>query len=95
MNTVEARESPQKALLKHLGQLPNQLTAIRLALVPLLWILALTEHTFYLGLGVALACLTDALDGIVARKLNLVSDFGARFDSLADNLLARRPSSGC
>jgi cardiolipin synthase len=88
MNTTEVRVSSQAALVEHLGQLPNRLTATRLLLVPVLWALALSQQPFYLGLGVAVACLTDALDGIVARKWNLVSDFGARFDSLADNILA-------
>lgn len=79
---------PKSPLLSHLKQRPNQLTAARLLLIPVLWFLALSSQSLYLGIGIAITFLTDVLDGFVARRTNQVSDFGAKFDSLADNILA-------
>lgn len=68
----------------------NFVTSIRLlALVPLLWTIALGDKNgawiclfWYLFAGG-----TDILDGFLARKLELVSKFGAMLDLLADRLL--------
>ena len=65
----------------------NYLSALRLALVPVLWVLALLELPFYLGVGLAVAGLTDVLDGPVARATGRTSRYGAQLDSLADILL--------
>ena len=74
-------------MLNQLKYLPNQLTALRLLLIPILWICAVQGLSIWVGVGLAVAYLTDILDGIAARKLNLLSAFGSKFDSLADNLL--------
>jgi len=76
------------ALRRHLGTLPNQLTASRLALVPVLWGLALLGEPVWLGIGVMAASITDMLDGYLSRRWNQTSEFGARLDSIADHLLA-------
>ena len=76
------------ALRRHLGTLPNQLTASRLALVPVLWWLALLGEPGWLGIGVMVASITDMLDGYLSRRWNQTSEFGARLDSIADHLLA-------
>jgi cardiolipin synthase (CMP-forming) len=73
---------------RHLGTLPNQLTASRLALVPVLWGLALLGEPVWLGIGVMAASITDMLDGYLSRRWNQTSEFGARLDSIADHLLA-------
>lgn len=80
--------STKDPLLSQLRQRPNQLTAARLIFIPILWCLALSGNSLYLGIGIAITFLTDVLDGFVARRTNQVSDFGAKFDSLADNILA-------
>ncbi|HEV2129897.1 MAG TPA: CDP-alcohol phosphatidyltransferase family protein [Longimicrobiaceae bacterium] len=67
--------------------IPNLLTALRLLLLPLLWWLVLTERTVWLGVGIAIAGITDKLDGVLARRLNATSAWGSRFDSMADHLL--------
>ncbi|MCI0393957.1 MAG: CDP-alcohol phosphatidyltransferase family protein [Chloroflexi bacterium] len=72
---------------QHLKTIPNQLTAIRFVLIPILWLLAVLKQPVLIGLGLCVALVSDALDGPIARWLNQASDFGARFDSLADNLL--------
>lgn len=46
-----------------------------------------TKNIFYAGLIFALAGLTDALDGRIARKYNMTSKVGAALDPLADKLM--------
>lgn len=61
---------------------PNALSAARIAAVPLLLVLAWTGQPTAFVVMFALAALTDALDGWLARRLNQVSELGARFDSI-------------
>lgn len=74
-------------LLLQLKRWPNQLTALRLLLIPGLWAMALLDQPWLVGLGLVLALLTDVLDGLLARWLKQTSPFGAAFDSLADKAL--------
>jgi phosphatidylglycerophosphate synthase len=71
---------------EHLRTLPNQLTVLRLALVPLLWTAAAFGLGAVVAVGLALAAATDALDGYLARRLGQVSAFGSRLDAVADTL---------
>ena len=75
-------------LRRNLGTLPNQLTASRLVLLPVLWVLALLGEPVWLGIGVLAASVTDMLDGYLSRRWNQTSAFGARLDAMADHLLA-------
>ena len=68
--------------------LPNLLSGTRVALVPVLWILALRGEAVAVGVGLVAAGLTDVLDGPLARRSNAASARGAALDSLGDNLLA-------
>jgi cardiolipin synthase (CMP-forming) len=70
-----------------LKTIPNQLTAARLVLIPVMWVLAWLKLPVYIGIGTFASFVTDVLDGHIARRLNQVSEFGGKFDSLADNLL--------
>lgn len=65
----------------------DHLTAFRLLALPALWALALTGHGVALGIGLALAGLTDVLDGPVARRTGRSTRFGSQLDSIADLLL--------
>lgn len=65
----------------------DNLTLARLLSVPVLWVLAWLEATLWLGVGLALAGLTDVLDGPVARHTGKSSRFGGQMDSTADILL--------
>ncbi|HET7233424.1 MAG TPA: CDP-alcohol phosphatidyltransferase family protein [Longimicrobium sp.] len=76
------------ALRRHMRTLPNQLTATRLAMVPVLWVLAVFNRPVWLGVGVAVAGATDVLDGYLSRRWHQTSEFGSRLDSVADHLLA-------
>lgn len=65
----------------------DALTLVRLAAVPVLWALAYLELNVYLGIGLAVAGLTDVLDGPVARMTKRSSRYGSQLDSVADILL--------
>lgn len=74
-------------LRQELTKIPNQLTAVRLLLIPVLWVFALQGNSLFVGVGLVIAFLTDGFDGLIARQLRQTTEFGAKFDSLADNLL--------
>ena len=71
--------------------LPNKLTVLRLCLVPVIifvLLLPVSMATNIIGAFVFLAtALTDMLDGKIARKYNLVTDFGKFLDPLADKFM--------
>jgi len=70
--------------------LPNKLTILRIALVPFFVAAMLINFPFrYLAALVlfAVASLTDMLDGKIARKYGLVTNFGKFMDPLADKVL--------
>ena len=60
---------------------------MRLAAVPFLWILVALRETTWLGIGVAVAALTDVLDGVIARRIRHTTEWGSRLDSIADHTL--------
>ena len=67
---------------------PNILTIIRMALIPVFWMLMMVYNLNEWALTVfIIASLTDVLDGYIARKCNLITDFGKLFDPLADKLM--------
>lgn len=71
--------------------LPNKLTLIRIALIPVFLFFLMTEfvpYSVYVALAVfIIAAATDALDGHIARSRGLVTDFGKFADPLADKIL--------
>lgn len=70
--------------------MPNKLTLLRVCMIPVFMIFALIETGFTQFIAVVLflaACITDYLDGYIARSCNLVTDFGKFMDPIADKLL--------
>ena len=70
--------------------LPNKLTLLRIIMIlPFLLVLYLdVPGAAYIALAIfILASLTDMLDGKIARKHNLITDFGKFADPLADKML--------
>jgi phosphatidylglycerophosphate synthase len=70
-----------------LRSVPNTLTLIRIALVPVLWVLALMDESRMVAIGLAIAAITDILDGRLARALGQITPFGSKLDSIADSLV--------
>ncbi|MFN0061244.1 MAG: CDP-alcohol phosphatidyltransferase family protein [Myxococcaceae bacterium] len=67
---------------------PNALTLLRLAAIPVFLVLMLTERPQAALLCFVLAAATDGLDGFLARLLKQQTEVGALLDPLADKLLA-------
>ena len=67
--------------------LPNKLTVIRIALVPVCLILLALGLPIAAGAVFAIASITDFVDGHLARKNNMVTNFGKFADPIADKIL--------
>lgn len=71
--------------------LPNKITMLRVIMIPFFAFFMLTDvvgNSKYIAVAIfIIASLTDTLDGFIARKYNLVSNFGKFMDPLADKLL--------
>lgn len=72
--------------------LPNKLTILRTIMIPFFLVFLYTDFwgrgNAYVAVAIfILASLTDLLDGKIARKYNLVTNFGKFMDPLADKLL--------
>lgn len=70
-------------MLKHV---PNILTIIRFLLIPFIVICIFTGNFILALLIFTISGITDVADGFIARKFNLISNFGKLMDPLADKL---------
>lgn len=69
--------------------LPNMLTLMRVFMIPVfVWAFLSGGISDWVTLAIfVIAAVTDALDGAIARKQNIVTDFGKLMDPLADKLM--------
>jgi CDP-diacylglycerol---glycerol-3-phosphate 3-phosphatidyltransferase len=70
--------------------LPNKLTVLRVAAIPVIVALLYIDRPAFRIAAITLfvlACVTDWLDGYLARKQGIVTDFGKFLDPVADKLL--------
>lgn len=70
-------------MFKHI---PNILTIIRFLLIPFIVFFIFTEQFLLSFIFFTISGITDVADGFIARKFNLVSNFGKLMDPLADKL---------
>jgi CDP-diacylglycerol--glycerol-3-phosphate 3-phosphatidyltransferase len=73
-----------------LAQLPNALTIARFALIPVFVLLVLASdggHSWAAAVVFAVAAVTDQVDGYLARRWRVESEFGKYADPLADRLM--------
>lgn len=67
--------------------IPNILSFFRLLLIPvIIWLYIVKEDPAWTTAILALSGVTDVVDGIIARKCRMVSDFGKVLDPVADKL---------
>lgn len=79
-----------RAVPAPLAQIPNALTLLRLALIPLFVALVLASdggHSWAAAIVFAAAGITDQIDGWLARRWHVESEFGKVADPLADRLM--------
>ena len=66
---------------------PNKITVGRIILVPVFLVLLYLDLPYWALAVYIIACMSDLIDGRIARKYNLVTDFGKFMDPLADKML--------
>lgn len=72
---------------KEILTIPNCLSFFRLLLIPVFTVLYMKYENFIAATGVILlSAATDVVDGAVARRFNMISDFGKLLDPVADKL---------
>lgn len=87
MPKLPENEGTENVVSKKIITIPNLLTFLRILLIPLFLWVYLGLKNQYLGLGVlAFSFFTDFLDGFIARKFHMVSEFGKALDPVADKL---------
>lgn len=65
----------------------NKITVLRIILVPVFMVLLYLEQTYWALAVYIIACVSDFVDGKIARKYNQITDFGKFMDPLADKML--------
>ena len=80
------RESMNKYFVD-IWNVPNVLTMLRLALIPVFVVLFCTGRDKWALITFIVASVTDFLDGYIARKHNLITAFGKLMDPLADKVM--------
>lgn len=72
---------------KKIITIPNILSFFRLCLIPVIvWLYCFEENYLWTTIILMLSGVTDIVDGIIARRFGMVSDFGKAFDPVADKL---------
>lgn len=70
--------------------LPNKITVFRFCCIPFLWLFSLWQFRYHWVVALLVyfvACVSDTVDGNIARKKKLVTDFGKLMDPLSDKAL--------
>lgn len=81
--TEEKKSKYQKRIIT----IPNIMSFFRLCLIPvIIWLYCFKKDYFMTTVTLGVSGVSDIADGIIARKLNMVSDFGKAFDPVADKL---------
>lgn len=81
------KERVQKDYTNKVITIPNILSFFRLCLIPVIvWLYCVKKEYFWTIIVYGFSSLTDIVDGIIARKFNMISTFGKVFDPVADKL---------
>ncbi len=83
-NKIEWREKFTK---QQIFTIPNILSFFRIALIPLIiWLYCVKQAPEWTLVIIVLSAATDVVDGFIARRFNMVTDFGKAIDPIADKL---------
>lgn len=70
---------------KKIITIPNILSMVRICLIPVIvWLFLSKENYLLTGIFVLISGLTDVVDGMIARRFNMISDVGKVLDPIAD-----------
>ena len=84
-NKKEAWRS--RLTLKQIFTIPNILSFFRLALVPIIvWLYCFERSPEWTMLVILISAFTDIIDGFIARKFNMITDFGKFIDPVSDKV---------
>ena len=79
--------SKARCMSKKVFTIPNILTMVRIALIPVIvWLYRFRDDPTGAAVIVVASGITDVADGIIARKFNMTSDLGKALDPIADKL---------
>lgn len=67
--------------------LPNRITVFRFFMIPVFTVFFILDFKYIALIAFLIASVSDFVDGYIARKKNLVTDFGKLMDPLADKML--------
>lgn len=86
MNQKTAVNSQTNKNKSKIWTIPNILSFLRLALIPIICVLYFIKDGILASIALVLSALTDVVDGFIARRFDMVSDFGKALDPIADKL---------
>lgn len=72
---------------KRILTIPNVLSFFRICLIPVIvWLYCVKEDYLWTTIVLMISGITDVIDGFIARRFGMISDFGKIFDPIADKL---------
>ena len=87
INSQNTKEGNTGSSQSRILTIPNLLSFLRLCLIPVfMWLYCVEKNYLWTGIILILSGLTDTVDGIIARKFNMISDLGKVLDPIADKL---------
>ena len=87
INSQNTKEGNTGSSQSRILTIPNLLSFFRLCLIPVfMWLYCVEKNYLWTGIILIISGLTDTVDGIIARKFNMISDLGKVLDPIADKV---------
>lgn len=87
INSQNTKEGNTGSSQSKILTIPNLLSFFRLCLIPVfMWLYCVEKNYLWTGIILIISGLTDTVDGIIARKFNMISDLGKVLDPIADKV---------
>ena len=87
INSQNTKEGNTDSSQSKILTIPNLLSFFRLCLIPVfMWLYCVEKNYLWTGIILIISGLTDTVDGIIARKFNMISDLGKVLDPIADKV---------
>ena len=87
INSQNTKEGNTGSSQSRILTIPNLLSFFRLCLIPVfMWLYCVEKNYLWTGIILIISGLTDTVDGIIARKFNMISDLAKVLDPIADKV---------